>query len=193
MIYRIFAKQLNYLKHKYMKKLALLFILIMSLNACEKIDKFTQFDLNLDTEITIPAGIPANTPIDFPTISIPLNTKSVLEDNNTTSELIEQATLKKMELKITKPTNGNFNFLKDLEIYISADNLPETKIAWKYDHSNDDQITLSLDTSDEDLQEYIKKDELNMNIHVVFDEILTEDYTIKIYYTFFIDAEILGI
>jgi hypothetical protein len=176
-----------------MKNLGLLIMLMIALNACDKIDKLTQFDLHLDTEVTIPAGLPANTPYNIPTIDIPLDTNSEFENNNTAKELIEEARLKEMKLSVTDPANGNFNFLKDIEIYISTDNLPEIKVAWIYDHPNDNQKILVLDTSDQDLTEYLKSDQISIRIHTVTDEVLTRDYTIKIDYTFFIDAKILGV
>ncbi len=176
-----------------MKNIALLFILIISLNACEKIDKFTQFDLPLKTEVTIPAGIPVNTPFNLPSIDLPLETNSVFENNNTAKELIEKASLKKLELKVIDPVDGNFDFIKDLEIFISSDNLPEIKVAWVYDHPNDGKNILLMNTTDEDLTEYLQSDKIQMKVKTTFDEVLTRDHTIEINYTFFIDAKILGI
>ncbi len=176
-----------------MKKIALLLMLLSVLNACEKIDKLTQFDLHLDTEITIPAGIPINTPLPISTPDISLTNESVFENNNTTKELIEEAKLQELKLSVIAPPDGNFNFLKDLEIYISTDNLPKIKIAWIYDHPNDNQKILYLETSNEDLSAYLKSDTIKISISTVTDEVLTQDYTVRVDYTFFIDAKILGI
>ncbi len=176
-----------------MKKISLLLMLILGMNSCKKIDKLTQFNLHFDTEATIPAGLPINTPFNIPSIEIPLQTKSVFENNNTAKELVEQAILKELKLTLIDPADGNFNFLKDMEIYISSDELPEIKIAWIYNHPNDNKNTLLLDTTPMDLQEYVKSDKLNIRIKTTFDEILTRDYHLKIDFTFFIDAKILGI
>jgi len=176
-----------------MKKLSLLFMLVLALNACDKIDKLTQFDLHLDNTITLPEGLPANIPYKFNDIYISLEDLSIFKDNNTTQELIEEAKLKELKLSITAPPDGNFNFLKDLEIYLSADNLPEIKIAWIYDHPDDNQNILYMNLSDVDLTEYLKKDSIKIGVSALTDEVLKEDYTIKIEYTFFIDAKILGI
>lgn len=176
-----------------MKKLGLLLLLLISVNACKKIDKLTQFDLHFDTETTIPAGIPINTPYNIPTAEIPLETSDVYENNNTAKELVEQALLKELKLTVTDPYNGNFNFLKDMEIYLSTDELPEIKIAWIYNHPNDNKNNIQLITTDKDLQAYIKSDKIKTRVKTTIDEVLTKDYTVKIDFTFFIDAKILGI
>jgi len=176
-----------------MKKISLLIMLIISLHACKKIDKLTQFTIHFDTEATIPAGIPINTPFNIPSLEIPIETNNEFNNNNTAKELVEQAILKELKLTVTDPSNGNFNFLKDIEIFISADDLPEVKVAWVYNHPNDDQPTLNLETTDLDLQEYIKKDKLDVRVKTTFDEVLTRDYQIRMDFAFFIDAKILGI
>ncbi len=176
-----------------MKKIIILILSLISIISCDKIDKLTQFDLDMETQVTIPSGLPINTPFDIPTPPIPTQSSQVFENNNTSKDLIEQAKLKKMKLSIISPATGNFDFIKDIEIYISADGLPEKKIAWIYDHPNDRQNILNLETTTIDLKDYVKKDEISIRIKTVTDEILTQDYEIKVEYTFFIDAEILGI
>ncbi len=165
----------------------------MSFFSCKEIDKLTQFNLDMETTVTINAGLPVNVPFDIPTPPIPTQSTQTFENNNTSKDLIEQAKLKMMKLSVMTPANGNFDFIKDLEVYISADGLPEKKIAWVYDHPNDGQNILNLETTTIDLKDYVKKDEISIRVRTVTDEILTQDYQIKIEYTFFIDAEILGV
>ena len=176
-----------------MKKYAILLLFLVSISSCKKIDKLTQFDIDLENNVTIRASIPINTPLDIPTPPISTNSEDTFDNNNTSKDLIEKAILKKMKLTITNPSRGNFDFIKNIEIYISADNLPEVKMAWKLNHTNDGKNTLNLDTSSDDLQEYIKKNQINIRVRTTTDEILTQDYDVKIEYTFSIDAEILGI
>jgi len=168
-------------------------LLLISVNSCKKIDKLTQFDVHFDTETRIPAGIPINTPNNIPIIEIPLETSDVYENKNTAKELVEQALLKELKLTVTEPSGGNFNFLKDIEIYISTDELPEIKIAWINNHPNDNKTSIQLITTDKDLQDYIKSDKIKTRVKTTIDEVLTRDYNIRIDFTFFIDAEILGI
>jgi len=176
-----------------MKKIIILIISFISFFSCKEIDKLTQFNLDMETMVTINAGLPVNVPFDILTPPIPTQSTQTFENNNTSKDLIEQAKLKRMKLSITAPSNGNFDFIKDLEIYISADGLPEKKIAWEYDHQNDGNNTLNLETTTVDLKDYIKKDAINIHVKTVTDELLTQDYEIKIEYTFFINAEILGV
>ncbi len=179
--------------YKNMKNYTIIILVLLSFFSCKKIDKLTQFNLDMETEVTIPAGIPVNIPYDIPSPPITTNSESSFEDNNTSKDLIESAVLKEMKLSVANPTNGNFDFLKNIEIYLSADGLSEVKIAWKLNHQDDGKTVLSLDTSNDDLQEYIKKDKINIRVKTTTDKVLSQDYDIKIEYTFFIDADILGV
>ena len=53
--------------------------------------------------------------------------------------------------------------------------------------------SIQLETSNADLQEYIKKDNFNLRLNTVTDEIITSDHHIDIHSVFFVDARILGI
>jgi len=51
---------------------------------------------------------------------------------------------------------------------------------------------LELETSGEDIKEFIKKDEFKLRVNTVTDEALASDHHIDIYSIFHVDAEILG-
>ncbi len=166
---------------------------IGSTQSCKKLDKLTEFDIVYHTEITISTGIPVNLPFDIPTPAIETNSEEEFENNNTHKDLIEKIYLKKMELTITDPANGTFDFLNSIEIYIVADGLPEKKIAWKNPVPSNIGNTLRLETTGDDLQDYIKKDSFRLKTKVVTDQILSQDYDIDIQSVFRVNAKILGI
>lgn len=98
-----------------------------------------------------------------------------------------------MTLQITDPDDGNFNFLNAINIYISAENQEETLIAWKDEIAEDSSQTLELDTTNEDLKNYIKEDEFSLRIETTTDQVITNDHHINVNSNFFVDAKILGI
>ncbi len=97
-----------------------------------------------------------------------------------------------MDMTIQSPSNGKFGFLKSVEIYISAQGLPEEKIAWKNNIPSDIGNYLELETSGADLKEYIKKDKYTLRLSTVTDEILTSDHQINVHSIFTVDAKVLG-
>ncbi len=176
-----------------MKKLSILFLSLIFLISCKELDQFTQFTVIYHTEATIPATIPMDVPFDIPTPAITTNSSQTFENNNTHKDLIEEIHLTKVKLKITDPVNGDFSFLSDIEIFISSENLPEKKIAWLYDIPNNVNNELNLNTTQEDLQAYIKADSFSLRVKVTTDEIITRDYQIDIQTEFLVNAKILGI
>ncbi len=160
--------------------------------SCKSLDKLTQFNITNNAEVTIPATLGINIPIDIWTPDITTNSTSTFESNNTSKDLIDKIILK--ELKMEIQTDGmTWDFLKSIELYISAEGLDEKKIAWLDNIPKEGLKTIDLNTSDDDLKEYIKKDTYKLRIKSVTREIISEDVKVKVHSVYFVDAKILGI
>jgi hypothetical protein len=176
-----------------MKKHFALFLLIsISLFGCKKLDKFTKFNLEYNESVSIPATLGVNLPFNIYTPDVSSNSEASFSANNTRKDLIEEIKLTQLDLTITSPTNGNFNFLKTIEVYISADGLSELKIASKENIPNTMLTNLALDISNVDLKEYLKKDKFKLRLYTTKDQAVTNDYQINVHSKFFVDAKILG-
>ena len=171
----------------------LLIVVIMGFLGCEAIDELTKFDINFEQSITIPPNTIINTPFDIITPDIETNSESTFDSNNTSKDLIEEVRLKTLDLNITSPTDGDFTFLKSIDIYISAEGLPEIKVALKDEVPESVGSTLSLDVIGDDLQEYVKKDKFKIRLNTVFDKTINTEHTIDLKAIFFVDAKILGL
>jgi hypothetical protein len=168
-------------------------IILASVTGCEEIDKLTQFDMEYDEKVVIPSSAGVGLPFDLVTPDIESDSESKFSVNNTNKDLVEEIVLKKMDLTLTAPSDGDLSFLQSIEIFISADDLPEEKIAWKDDVPSDVGKYLELETVETDLKEYIKKDEFTLRVNTVTNKILASDHHIDIHSVFFVDAEVLGI
>jgi len=176
-----------------MKKYYVLFLLVWMAAGCKKLDELTQFTIVYHTEAVIPATVSINTPIDIPLPPITTDSEQTFENNNTHKDLIEEIRLEELEMKITDPVSGDFSFLQDIEIYMSADDLPEIKIAWLYDIPDSVGNEIELETTGQDLQEYLKAESFNLRLKVTTDQLITQDYTVDVKTEFFVNAKILGI
>ena len=174
------------------KIITVLIILMITQHSCKEVDKFTQFDMEYTSSITIPSSTIINIPFNVNTPDVQSNSKSTFEGNDTRADLIEEISLTKSVLTITSPSDGNFNFLKSVAIYINAEGLSESKIAWKDNIPNNSEKTLNLETTGSDLKEYIKKDEFTLEVETVTDETIAVDHKIDVYSVFHVDAKILG-
>ncbi len=163
--------------------------------SCKKLDKLTQFDLDYTTNVTIKAAtiVSVNTPFSFNTPPVTTNSESQLEVNDSRKDLVEQIKVKKLKMKITSPPGQTFDFLKSIKIYINAEGLDEKLIAWKTDMGDDGATEIELETSDDNLKEYILKDSFTLRTETVTDQLITQDTDIEIDAVFWVDAKILGI
>lgn len=172
-------------------KYILVACIMISFLGCKKFDKLTQFNMDFDQTAVIPASSGINLPFNVLTPDMQTNSASTFEVNDTRKDLVEEIKLTTLTLTLNSPSNANFNFLKSINIYISADGLPETKIAWKEDIPEDISV-LNLTVSNSDIKEYIKKDKFSLRMNAVTDEVITQDHEIAIHSVLFVDAKILG-
>jgi hypothetical protein len=177
-----------------MNKRVILFLLLpLVFIQCKRLSEFTKFDLTYDETVVIPATLGINLPFNIFTPPINTENQSEFAVNDTRKDLIEEITLTTLELSITSPERGDFRFLRSIEIYIEADSLDEILVAWNYDVPADADQYLELETSTNDLQEYIKKDAFNLRVKTKTDQIIESDHEILIHSVFFVDARILGL
>lgn len=180
-------------KKRYLKITALFLAVIWISFACDKLDKLTQFSLEYNEKITIPAVLGLNLPFNIWTPNINTNTEEIFEINDTRKNLIEEVYLEELSLTIVDPADSDFSFLKSIEIFIESDSTSEVLTAWKYEIDNEIGATISMEVSGEDLIEYLIADNFTLRVSSVTDEIPLTDHEIVINARFFVNAKILGI
>ncbi|NJB36772.1 MULTISPECIES: hypothetical protein [Flavobacteriaceae] len=176
-----------------MKKLLVLMLTLGLAIGCDKIDELTKFEMDYEQEVIIPSTTGIDLPFDVFTPETETNSESEFEINDTRKDLIEEIKLIELVLQIENPTDSDFSFLESIEVFIAAEGLEEQRIAFEEEVAPDTGMRLMLNTSDIDLQDYIKKDSFTLRLKTVTDEIINQDHTIKVKSVFFVDAKILGI
>lgn len=175
-----------------MRNIILTLTILFAISSCDKVDELTKFDLEYNSKVVVPGATGINLPFDMLTPDMETNSESKFAVNDTRKDLIEEIKLTKLQMDITAPIDADFSFLKSIEVYISAEGLEEMLIAEQEVDDNAGSI-LDVDVLDIDLKEYIKKDEFNLRLETVTDEVINEDHEIDVNSTFFVDAKILGI
>ena len=160
---------------------------------CDKLDELTKFDIEYSQRATIPSSTGINLPFDIFTPEMETNSESKFAVNDTRKDLIEEITLTELELVLISPDTADFSFLNSIEVFISADGLDEIQIASLSEVPEDAGNRITLNTSDADLKEYIKKDEFSLRLNTVTDELMSSDHELEVNSTFFVDAKILGL
>ena len=175
-----------------LKQILSIFMLFLFMS-CDTLDELTKFDISFEESITIPATSPIDLPFTISTPNIETNSNSEFSSNDTAKNLVEEIKLTEFKLTLKNPSSEDFSFLETIEIYIAADDLPDTLLAWNPTPISNDRNVMFLDTSNEDLKAYIFKDAFYLKVKVGTDEVLTQDYDIDINTVFFVDAKILGL
>lgn len=172
---------------------ATLCLTVVLFTGCDKARELTIFEISTTSEVVVPATAGVNLPINLITPDVETNASSTFDNNNTRADLIEEIYLSSSELTITSPDSADFDFLKSIQIYISASNLPEVLIAERQDLPNGMGKNIPLNVQDEDLTEYMKQSEIDIRTRIVTDEIPGYEIHINIDNIFIVDAEILGL
>jgi hypothetical protein len=177
-----------------MKKLYLIVtVVLLTYGSCKEVSQLTHFYIDYTSNVTIPPADVVGIPIDVWTPYIPTNSDEIFGNNNTSSGLIEEIILTEMKMNITSPSSQSFDFLKSIEIYIIANNLSEVKIAWYDDIPQTGLSSINMETSEDDLQEFIEQEVYKLRCRAVIREQISDTVQLEIFSTFFVDAQILGI
>ena len=177
-----------------MKKLSIILIGLFFGTAisCKKFDEKTQFDMTFVESVTVESSVGVDLPFDIYTPERETNSEATFAVNDTRKDLIEEITINYLRLELTSPDGSDFSFLESIDIYLAADGLGETLIAWSEDVGEESTEILDLIVTEADLKEFIKKDKFTLRVNTVTDEFLTSDHQIDILSSFHVDAKIFG-
>ncbi len=175
-----------------MKKLILIVFLTGFLfNSCDVIDDVTVFNIDLNSNFNIDANTVANTSyiigLEIPTGDI----TTVLENNNTHADLVDEINITNCIMNITSPNGGTFEFLEQITVFVNADGLAEKRIAWSDNLNSNNNITLILD-AETNLKDYLTSNNLSIRIEGVNNQDLTENYHVDLDMSFVVNAQLLG-
>lgn len=175
------------------KVLYLLLLFSMFMITCKELDKFTMFDIPYETSYTIPALPQIHIPVEIWAPPVPTYSDSIFQAYGTSSEMIEEVTLKELRLVISSGGKANFDFLQSISFYLAGENIVEKEVAWLYEVPKDSKDTLFLKTTSDNLRLYLTEDTLMIKIKVLTDSATTMESEIGILTLFHVDAKILGL
>lgn len=168
-------------------------MVLTAATACKAVKKLTQFTIDYNQTITIPSTIGLNLPFNIYTPPIPTNTTTEFELHNTRANLIERIELRRLHLKLVSPAYSDFSFLNSVKVFLSAEGLPETQVAWKENIPNSVGKELDLETTNVDLKEYLKRDKISLRVSTITDKLIASEHRVDLTATFFVDARVLGL
>lgn len=169
---------------------ALIIFFIGVFVSCNQFESFTNFTLKYEQDVKVESSTGINLPFNIATPQTETNAETEFESNDTEKKFIKSISLDSLILTLFDPPNEDFSFLEEIAIFINADGLGEQRIAWKSPVPDANSHRLILDCTDEDLQEYIKKDKFSLRLKVITDELITRDHYFKIRSAYSVSAKL---
>ncbi len=166
-----------------MKKLltyALVFLAASS--GCKKVESLANISVNIpySQQVEVPRvdGYDYGTPIPFggvnlpfPAIPVVTNAKDYLVQYHTNANKVVSVSLKSLTLDIVSPASENFDFLDNVQLYLSAPGLPEQLLAYQNAIPKGATTVAVTTAGDFNLKEYFLKDTMyiraSMHINAV--------------------------
>ena len=99
-------------------------------------------------------------------------------NNNTKASLVKNVSLTKLSLTIIDPQAQNFNFLKDIKIYIGTDESDKVLLA-SLDNIPMDVATIELVPSNSKLDTYIKAESYTLYTEVSLRSGVADELTVR--------------
>ena len=165
-------------------------VFLFALSSCKKIEELTQFDIGYKSKVVVSPSFGVNAPFEILTPDISTNSESEFSSRGTGKDYIDKINLSSMVMKITAPTSQRFDFLKSIEISISASGLSDLKIAQKLDIPDSVGNEVALDVMENDIAEYIKKDKFRLKVKVVSDKTIANEVQIDVNSVFRVKAKL---
>lgn len=160
------------------KKITIYAFLAVLAFSCNEIDKLLTFTISDQTTFKVNSTFPVNLPSEVLTPEVTTNSSAEFSNNKTSVDLVKDIKLKELKLTITDPANKTFSFLKSIHMYISTNADDEIELAYQ-DNINSTSNVISLITTTQKLDKYVKASSYKLRIKVTTKETLTQDITIN--------------
>jgi hypothetical protein len=163
---------------------ALAFILLGTIGfaGCDKVKDLTNISKELDytgsVEVPGVPGLPDTVTMvppggitgDFPIFGQATDSKKLMEENNTSSDLVTHVNLKQVIMTMAQPEAQTFNYMDSIRVYISAPGVSEQLLGKKFGIGRDLK-SVELDPEDINIKEYFLADSIFFRVNAHFIEV----------------------
>jgi hypothetical protein len=168
-------------------------VVLLALITCGGLDTF---DVEESATTTIQGagvlGVALNQALGFTGFdNIDISDSNEFENQGVTKDDVDSVKVQAITLRVTSPTNGNFDFLESIEFYVDAAGLPKKLIALR-DNIPDGQSEIELDVRDIELRDYVVKDAMSITAQGS-GEVPVDDTTIKADVVMAVDVNVDGV
>lgn len=161
----------------------------MSIFVLASCKKSTTFNMNYNSSFVVSKTMTLESAVDIVPDAVTTNSSATFSTNSTNEKNIISIKLSDITFTIADPTDGNFDFMESIEIYINADGLPERLISTQMKIPESQQTSISGELPDVNLVEYLSKPTYTLRLKVITDQHITKDYKLNVAQTFKVEAK----
>jgi hypothetical protein len=137
--------------------------------SCSK--KTFVFHTHYDLDFKIPAVTTSVPPVNA---VVPISLESEITNNDSRVDLIEKATLESFYIDLTEPKNRTFSWCEEIHMYLIAEGVPETEIAYAL-HIDPLATHIDLTPTGANLAAYLKQKTYKVKVTVMVREVFNEE------------------
>jgi hypothetical protein len=176
---------------KMMKNALMLLMLVVLFGGCKKDPGEVTFNVNSSSEFIIEGNGSILSLLEVVTPGVSTNWEGDFANNNTNKDQLRDMRLRQLVLNITAPAGETFEFLENIHIFIEADGLQETEIAYRDNIPTNIGQTLELQTKDVDISPYARKDAFRLRVKAKQRSVNADDVKIRADMVFKVTANVL--
>ncbi|MGZ5281589.1 MAG: hypothetical protein ACXWEY_04855 [Bacteroidia bacterium] len=169
----------------------MLLVLLGLFGGCKKEPGEVTFNVKSESNFIVEGSGSILSLLEVVTPGVSTNWEGDFANHNTNKEQLRDMRLRNLVLNITAPAGETFEFLENIHIYIEADGLQETEIAYRDNIPTNIGQTLELQTKDVDISPYAKKDAFKLRIKAKQRSVNPDDVHIRANMTFQVTANVL--
>lgn len=170
--------------------LTLLVVLVL-FGGCKKEPGVVTFNVKSSSEFIIEGSGSILSLLEVVTPGVSTNWEGDFANNNTNKDQLRDMRLRELVLNITAPAGETFDFLENIHIFIEADGLQETEIAYRDNIPDNIGQTLELQTKDVDISPYARKDAFKLRVKAKQRSVNSDDVRVRADMIFKVTADVL--
>lgn len=158
----------------------LVYIFYMMLFPLAQAEIQTSFDLEYPARICLGESPERQQTSAWVIADIPTHTKEEFEFHRTCGELVQGIMPREVMLRIISPHGQSFRFVQSIEVYMQTASLPDVKVAYLTEVSEEIDSELVLVPIEQNLTAYLCSEKIRLKVAMVSDEAIPEKIHINL-------------
>lgn len=138
------------------------------------------FKVDHSVDVVIPSQVGVNLPFNINSPEVETNSEATFASEGTSTKHVRSIQMEELKFSIVSPSSANFDFLNEIEVFISATGMSEVRVAYKTDIPETNLKSFFCDIEEVNLKDYISKENFSLRVRTVTDQMIFQDIQVRI-------------